>query len=107
MKEYLSCFKYAFDFGGVASRKEYWSATLVNVIVWLVLSCTMFISLTAGTIILSIYLAISIIPIISLSVRRLHDADHYGYCLFWWFVPIAGIVIGIKQLCEPTKYNIY
>ena len=49
-----------FDFGGVASRKEYWMATLVNVIVWIVLSCIMFVSLTAGTIILSIYLVIYI-----------------------------------------------
>lgn len=106
MKEYLFMFKYTFDYMGVANKREYWLAILVNCVIWIILLALLFVSLNVMSIIMLIYAILTILPLISLTIRRLHDADHYGYNIFWWFVPIAGVIISIKLLMEPTKYNL-
>ena len=52
-----------------------------------------------------IYTILTLIPFISISVRRLHDTDTSGWYLAILLVPIAGIVFTTMKLSEPTKYN--
>ena len=101
-------------FQGRASRSEFWWFYLFNVIVTFVLSIPYYIGLaqSAGTmttdpvtgemtggslsglavfgiILLVGWLLITIIPIISVSVRRLHDGDRTGW--WWWLYLLCFI----------------
>ena len=99
---------------GRASRSEFWWFYLFNVIVTFVLSIPYYIGLaqSAGTmttdpvtgemtggslsglavfgiILLVVWLLVTIIPIISVSVRRLHDGDRTGW---WWWLNLLCFV---------------
>ncbi|MFZ9987019.1 MAG: DUF805 domain-containing protein [Candidatus Nanopelagicales bacterium] len=101
-------------FRGRASRSEFWWFYLFNVIVTFVLSIPYYIGLaqSAGTmttdpvtgemtggslsglavfgiILLVGWLLITFIPIISVSVRRLHDGDRTGW--WWWLYLLCFI----------------
>ena len=101
-------------FRGRASRSEFWWFYLFNVIVTFVLSIPYYIGLaqSAGTmttdpvtgemtggslsglavfgiILLVVWLLVTIIPIISVSVRRLHDGDRTGW--WWWLYLLCFI----------------
>ncbi len=82
-------------FDGRARRLEYWTFCLLNVLLgfaagnvdaWL--SPTRHLS-EIGTVSL-IYALLMIIPSISVTVRRLHDTDHSGWCYLLGFIPVIG-----------------
>ena len=110
---YKSFWKNYFNFSGVATRKEYWFVVLWNVIIGGVLGFLLGISsvvtvasafsyeggLMTGSVvsiilggILLVYTLASLIPSISLCVRRFHDVGLSG----WWYVGLylASLVIG-------------
>ncbi|GAA4182658.1 hypothetical protein GCM10022288_00840 [Gryllotalpicola kribbensis] len=93
--------KYA-TFSGRASRAEFWWWALVSWVINAVLSTFQNhrtadgsltgLSITFSTIAALWGLAI-LIPWLALWFRRLHDANHSGWNLFWWFLPIIGWII--------------
>ena len=110
---YKSFWKNYFNFSGVATRKEYWFVVLWNVIIGGVLGFLLGISsvvtvasafsyeggLMTGSVvsiilggILLIYTLASLIPSISLCVRRFHDVGLSG----WWYVwlYLVNLVVG-------------
>lgn len=80
------------DFQGRSPRSEYWWFYLFVVIVYLVGML-----LTAAVPILGILLLIfylgSLIPMLAVSIRRLHDLDKSGWWLLLSLVPIAGLLL--------------
>ncbi len=48
-----------------------------------------------------IYLALIFVPLLALSVRRLHDIDLPGWIVVLNFVPLAGVVVTLGQLFAP------
>ena len=110
---YKSFWKNYFNFSGVATRKEYWFVVLWNVIIGAVFGVLLGISwvttvasafsyeggLMAGSVvsiilggIVLVYMLASVIPSLSLSVRRFHDVGLSG----WWYVGLylISLVIG-------------
>ena len=73
--------KNCFDFKGRASRAEYWYWHLFIIIL------DQFIDSLTG-IPTWIFSLICFIPILSVSVRRLHDVNFRG----WWMLPLANII---------------
>ena len=78
---YVNWFKNAFDFDGKATRSEYWSFAIINLVI------SIFLSGISSTIWM-IYSLILLIPSISYAIRRLHDAGKS-----WWWVLISIIPI--------------
>ena len=78
------------DFSGVSTRPQYWFFVLANAIASAV------VSLTAGDMGQNVLSLITLVPTISVAVRRMHDVSKSG-----WFVliPIYNIVL----LASPSK----
>ncbi|MNC69762.1 Inner membrane protein YhaI [compost metagenome] len=50
-----------------------------------------------------IYLLASIIPTLAICIRRLHDTGRGGAWYFINFVPIAGPIIFLVFVCQPSN----
>jgi uncharacterized membrane protein YhaH (DUF805 family) len=97
-------------FRGRASRSAFWWFVLLQIIAYLVIGLITNRSSVVGTI-LDIVVGIPLwLAGLSLTVRRLHDANHTGW--WWWIglVPIVGwIVLLVFYLLPgtpgPNRYN--
>lgn len=101
---YKIMWKYAFNFYSLENKKTFWQAFCLHfailLLVWLGGA------LWAPLLILALlYSVCSLVPVISLAVRRLHDTDTTGLYLFMIFIPIAGIVFVTLKLLEKSTYN--
>ena len=104
-------FGHILTFRGRASRSAFWWFALLQIIAYLVISFITNRSSVAG-IILDIVVGIPLwLTGLSLTVRRLHDANHTGW--WWWIglVPIVGwIVLLVFYLLPgtpgPNRYNV-
>lgn len=101
---YKVMWKYAFNFYSLENKKTFWQAFglhfAILLLVWLSGA------LWAPLLILALlYSVCSLVPVISLAVRRLHDTDTTGLYLFMIFIPIAGIVFVTLKLLEKSNYN--
>ncbi len=97
------------EWAGTSSRSEYWLAYLMNwliALLWfLLISVTGFEAGAAGFVLSPVSMILSlgffifalalIIPIISMTVRRLHDA---GLSAWWMLLLLLGVV------CEPLGF---
>ena len=120
MKWFIKCFKQYTDFENRARRKEYWWFQLVNFIIYMVLCGGLLIpvfkasfhaSLTNTEIdteemvvgilkspflyLMVIYWLATIVPNISVTVRRLHDIGKSGY---WAF-----LILGVPMACSVVS----
>ena len=94
MSWYIECLKKYAIFDGRARRKEFWMFTLVNSIIIVFSIILDNLCGTQGTgidrgIIFNIYLILSLLPSIAVSVRRLHDLGKSGW--FYCIILIPGI----------------
>ncbi|MBC8952167.1 DUF805 domain-containing protein [Xenorhabdus sp. PB62.4] len=104
MNWYLGVFtKYAI-FSGRARRKEYWMFYLFNMIAVLAL-CILgsAIDEAIGLVLVGAYALFSLIPNISVTVRRLHDINRSGWWFLLIFVPLLNIVLFVFTLLEGTQ----
>ena len=103
MESLKNYFKFAFDFVGVCSRKEFWKpfllAVALNLLTW-VLSIFSVVFLIIALIVFLVLL----VPTTSLVVRRLHDTDRGAIYLLWLLFPVVGVIILTVYLFEKTKY---
>jgi uncharacterized membrane protein YhaH (DUF805 family) len=90
------CFaKYA-DFGGRATRSEYWWFILFIVLVSLATSMI-------SSVVSVLFSLATLLPSLAAATRRLHDTGRSG----WWqlvvLIPVVGIVIIIIFLAQEGK----
>ncbi len=81
-----TCLKKYVEFGGRASRPEYWWFTLFCIVVPTIIGLA---SDTVGTI---VFLAL-LLPQITAGTRRLHDVDKSGWLLLVGLIPLIGQLI--------------
>ncbi len=90
------CFSKYVEFGGRATRPEYWWFVLFIVVVSLVLS--MFSSTLSA-----LFSLATLLPSIAAATRRLHDTNRSG----WWqlvaIVPVIGWIVLIVFLAQESK----
>lgn len=96
--------KYTFNFYSLENKKTFWQAFCLHfailLLVWLGGA------LWAPLLILALlYSVCSLVPVISLAVRRLHDADTSGLYLLMALIPVAGVVFVILRLLEKSSYD--
>ncbi|HGY2264843.1 DUF805 domain-containing protein [Morganella morganii] len=93
-----------FNFKGRARRKEYWMFVLIDtaIIVSLYLAILYFSDLYSRdfnaigfvlTVFFVIYIIVTFIPSLSITVRRLHDTGRSGWWLLALLIPFGGIII--------------
>ncbi|MEY5130584.1 MAG: hypothetical protein RL734_651 [Bacteroidota bacterium] len=95
MNWYIKVLKQYADFKGRASKKEYWMFSL-----WQTLILILFVGMdnVLGTtfddevygLMYSVYLLATIVPMISVGIRRLHDIGKSAWWTFITFIPLAG-----------------
>lgn len=92
--------KYAV-FNGRARRKEYWTFTLINIVL---LFCLVGIEEWFGIPGLSfIYMLAVLLPTLGVTIRRFHDVNRSGWWILISVVPVIGsIVMLIFLLLEST-----
>jgi uncharacterized membrane protein YhaH (DUF805 family) len=95
-----TCFSKYFVFKGRASRSEYWWFQLI-------VTPSFVISDFTETDISYLFLGIALvtlIPAISVGVRRLHDTNRSGFFLLIGFIPfIGGLILLFFLIPEGTK----
>ena len=97
MRWYLKVLRQYADFSGRARRKEYWMFVLFNLIFS---SIARFIDNVLGLTIeplgygymYMLYVLIMIIPVLAVTVRRLHDVGKSGWMYFIILIPIIGLI---------------
>ncbi|MDR0254966.1 MAG: DUF805 domain-containing protein [Stenotrophomonas maltophilia] len=98
------------QFEGRANRREYWMFQLFMLIV----SAVLMVPLVAGLVMQSDVLGIAsiilfvvfwlatFVPVIAVTVRRLHDCNQSGWMYLLAFVPFGGLVIFVFALLPGT-----
>jgi len=119
-------------FRGRASRAEFWFFYLFTMVVAWVLSFVVFgviaISFAAqgalkpgaqphnftafffAMIVIGVFWLVTILPLMSVSVRRLHDTGHSGWGYFLYCIPLVGLIFFLLRNCErgtvgPNRYG--
>ena len=113
MKYYILAFKQAFNFKGRANRPEFWYfnlfSTIISFIFLLIDTQVLGTSMSETGLIRGIYALISIIPSLSVTIRRLHDVNKSGWNYLWVFtiIPIPYVIyLVIKKGNDgPNNYG--
>jgi uncharacterized membrane protein YhaH (DUF805 family) len=98
-----SAFSNYFNFSGRARRSEYWYFALFLFVVGIIAALIDFSisrTLDIGPV-NSIFTLATIIPSLSVSVRRLHDIGRTGWFLLLALIPLIGIIVLIYWACQP------
>lgn len=110
----LRPWRQAFDFGGRATRREYW-LFLVQLYAGLVIAIfglAFLLALVAPDMatesrdagvgaIMGFVALLALIPYLSASVRRLHDHDKSGWLFLLTFVPVVGWIFYLIMMLTP------
>ncbi len=99
-----------FNFSGKMSRKNFWLNVLINFIIYIILIMCTCINIgepISGyyALLTIVYSLATIIPNISMQVRRLHDTGQSGACVLLCFIPIIGSIILIVFYSLPSVYT--
>lgn len=107
---YFTAWRRAFDFLGDSTRTEYWTFTLINIVIGLVLGLG-FVA-TGGdaggvgllfVLLAGVFFLAQIIPGISVTIRRVRDATGTGLWTLLIFVPLVGGLIILVITLMPTS----
>ena len=104
MNWYIKCLKQYADFRGRARRKEYWTFTLFNMIFIIVTVFIWFISSSSLEFFIpfGIYILAMIIPLLSVTVRRLHDTGKNEWMSLISLIPIIGPIWLVTLMCADS-----
>lgn len=91
MNHYVAALTKFATFQGRATRGEYWSFFIGNLLVGG--ACAALTALTgvgAFLLLAAVYSLATTLPSLAVAVRRLHDTGRSGLALFWGLVPVVG-----------------
>ncbi len=106
---FLLGWSHYFDFGGKATREQYWFYILAIVLIYLfgllleaMFQDTLLLNDMIAVLLVATYLAL-IIPTVAIGVRRLHDINKSG----WWYlislIPLVGSLVLLYWFVQPSK----
>lgn len=103
-----ACFKKYVTFEGRASRSEYWYFVLFNNLVFCSLLSLAFafnhdIVSPILCVIALLYMLVTILPGLAVSVRRLHDIGKSGSYFFISFIPYIGGLVLLYFFCKASE----
>ena len=92
MNEYVSELKKFSDFSGRTGKREFWYFILISIAISIVLS---FVGSIIGTVLIStLFSLITIVPIIAIWVRKMHDINKE-----WWYflIPLYNLYLALQD----------
>ena len=92
MNAYIEMWKKGLRFTGRTRRRDFWLASLVNYVIFLVLSFGAGKSQPADFLVTA-YSVAFILPQNAMTMRRLHDSNRSGGWVLLYFVPVIGWII--------------
>ena len=98
---FSSAWQRSFDYTGRSDRGDFWWFVLVYVIISVVLQIASNTSTFFGWI-YSIWIVATIVPSLSLIVRRLRDAGKHWAWIFIQLIPLVGLIWIIYLLVQPS-----
>ena len=109
----MTAWRRAFDFLGASTRTEYWTFTLINIVIGLMLGVG-FVATgqdSGGISLIFVLLGVvfflaQIIPGISVTIRRVRDATGTGLWTLLIFVPLVGGLIILVITLMPTSRQV-
>ncbi|MEF8765799.1 DUF805 domain-containing protein [Stenotrophomonas sp. A3_2] len=116
MQEMILPLKRYAQFEGRANRREYWMFQLFLLIVSTVLMVPLIAGLVmqsdmlgiASIILFVVFWLATFVPVIAVTVRRLHDCNQSGWMYLLAFVPFGSLVIFVFALLPGTpQQNVY
>ena len=94
------------SFNGVASPAEYWWFLLFTALGHLALNslniATWGRTIDLGGSLSGLFGVVVLLPLLAVTIRRLRDVGRRWIELFWLLLPVAGIIVLIVHLAEPT-----
>ncbi|TNM59444.1 DUF805 domain-containing protein [Streptomyces sp. NP160] len=95
-------------FSGRATRSELWwffGAYFAAAVVASVVDSVLFVGVLGVPVtpLTLLVIAASVVPMLSVTVRRLHDSGRSGTYYFMGFIPLAGPVLLLIALCAPSN----
>jgi uncharacterized membrane protein YhaH (DUF805 family) len=109
-QHFIDAWKRSFDYKGCATRSEYWSLTLGNFLIILLAGAAMAVLAMISTVAMAIVGVIFVLgviaalfPGVAITVRRCHDINWSGWCVFLTSIPIIGFFISLYIAFAPTK----
>ncbi|MBX7228376.1 MAG: DUF805 domain-containing protein [Burkholderiaceae bacterium] len=110
MNTYIEVAKKYMVFTGRSRRTEYWTFTLINVAIFIILSVLgAILGLIAGilgtivSIISMLFSLVMLLPGIAAGIRRLHDTGRSGWWLLIVLIPFVGGLILIYFLVLDSQ----
>ena len=91
------------DFGGRASRSEYWWWTGALFLAYVLAGLLVIVEPTIGLLLSAILLFGAFIPNLAVTVRRLHDVGRTGWWLLLHFIPFGSLVILVFTLLDTER----
>lgn len=98
MEWYIKVLENYVNFEGRARRMEYWMFVLINFFITIGIGLLQSL-LGMGEILTTVYGLAILIPMIAVSVRRLHDSGRTGWWILLYFIPVLGTLILIIFFC--------
>lgn len=110
---YLKALRNYANFDGRARRKEYWFFYIFQLIALMALS--LIASIIGGitgdpesAVVLAIvfsfvYMLVTLIPNLAVSVRRLHDTGHSGFWLLLGLIPMGNLVLLVFMCIDSSR----
>lgn len=111
---YIKVLKNYIKFSGRASRKEFWSFIIIDLLVFILLFILddwlgLYTAKVYNAMIIKYgyleigYSVLTICPTICVNIRRLHDIGKSGYWYLVGYIPILGIYVLVLLLTDGTK----
>lgn len=106
MEEYAAFWQNYVNFSGRTSRRGYWIAMLLNLVISFVLGTVL--TIIGLPMLMSLYTIATLIPGIAIGIRRLHDLGKTGIWYLVILVPIVGAILLLLWFCGASDAdNVY
>ncbi len=105
MNHYFDAMRLGFTFKGRSTRAQFWSFVLIVTLLLILTSAIDAVidpSPKNSPLITGLALFIHYVPMLSISVRRLHDTNRSGWWLLIGFVPL-GLIVLLVFYCLPSN----
>lgn len=97
-RAFIEMWSRTFECSGRTRRATYWGAICITLLISAILGVFLpYVDLA--------YSILSAIPVLTMSIRRLHDINLRGWWLLLLLIPFGGIVVLVLLLMDSTGAN--